>query len=140
MTKQPTGDRPQSVYQALQHPVRREILQYMSELDEPMSAVDYVHQRGVDGKTTENAISYISYHLRQLQAADTVELFTTEPRRGATKHLFRISKRFATVYGDILALNRIAALLASGEHAEAAEGMLGEIIEIVRSTGREIRS
>lgn len=139
MTNQPTGDRPQAVYQALQHPIRRDLLQYMSELDKPMSAVDYVKVRGVDGKTADNAISYVSYHLRQLQAANTVELVSTEPRRGATKYLYRISKRFATIYGDTLALNRIASLL-SRESTKATEGMLQEIAEIVVSTGRAIRS
>jgi hypothetical protein len=139
MSSQSDIDWPQAVYQALYHPFRRELLQYMNELDEPMSAVDYVKERGVNGKTEATAISYASYHLRQLHAADMVDLVSTQAVRGANKYLYRISERCATTYGDTLALNQIAFLLGSNL-TEVKAGVLKEIGEIVTSTGRSITS
>ena len=136
MSPEPDTDRPQAVYQALHHPFRRELLRYMTELDEPVAAVDYVKERGVDGKTKETAISYVSYHLRQLHAADTIELVTTEAVRGANKNLYRISKRFTPTYGDTLALDQIASLLERDPETKA--GVVQAIGEIVTSTGRSI--
>ena len=111
MSSQSDIDWPQAIYQALHHPFRRELLQHMNELDEPMSAVDYVKERGVDGKTEETATSYVSYHLRQLHAAAMVDFVTTKAVRGANKHIYRISDRFSQTYGDTLSLNQIASLL-----------------------------
>jgi hypothetical protein len=109
----------------------------MSDLDGPMAAVDYVKARGVDGKEYDAAISYVSYHLRQLQAAGTIELVTTEQVRGANKTLFRVTQEFAAVYGDTLALNKIAALLGNVSD-KAKGGVMKEIEEVVSSTGRSI--
>lgn len=137
MSSQSDNDWPQAVYHALHHPLRRELLQYMAELDEPMSAVDYVKARGVDGKSEDTAISYVSYHLRQLHAADMVDLVTTEAVRGANKYLYRTSQGFVATYGDTLALNQIASLLGANL-TEVKAGVLREIGEIVTSTGRSI--
>jgi hypothetical protein len=130
-------DRPQAFYRALQHPFRRELLNYMYELDEPMSAVDFVKGPGVSGRDEEAAISYVSYHLRQLQKADAIKLSSTKAVRGANKYLYRISRSFADAFGDTVALNRIAALLVK-EAPEVNAGVLREIGEIVTSTGRSI--
>lgn len=132
-------DRPQAFYEALHHPFRRELLNYMCELDEPMSAVDYVKRRGVPGRNEEAATSYVSYHLRQLQKADAIELTSTKAVRGVYKYLYRISKNFAVTFGDTVAVSRIAALLVKAT-AEADAGILREIGEIVTSTGRSITS
>lgn len=139
MSSQSDIDWPQAIYQALHHPFRRKLLQYMNELDGPMSAVDYVKQRGVDGKPEDTAISFVSYHLRQLHAAGMVDFVTSEAVRGANKHIYRISERFSQTYGDTLALNKITALL--GQHpTEVKAGVLKEIGEIVTSTGRTVTS
>jgi DNA-binding transcriptional ArsR family regulator len=139
MSSQSDIDWPQSVYHALHHPLRRELLQYMAELDEPMSAVDYVKARGVDGKTEDTAISFVSYHLRQLHGAGMVDLVTTEAVRGANKYLYRTSHGFAATYGDTLAMNLIASLLGT-DLTQVKAGVLRDIGEIVTSTGRSIAS
>ena len=139
MSSQSDIDWPQAIYQALHHPFRRELLQHMNELDEPMSAVDYVKERGVDGKTEETATSYVSYHLRQLHAAAMVDFVTTKAVRGANKHIYRISDRFSQTYGDTLSLNQIASLLRQNP-TEVRVGVLKEVGEIVTSTGRSIAS
>jgi hypothetical protein len=125
---------PQAVYQALHHPFRRELLQFMYESGEPKSAVDFVRERGVDGKSEDAAISYVSYHLRALQKAHAIDLAATEAVRGTAKYLYGINESFASAYRDTLALNRIASLLDS--NPEAGADILAEIGEIVTSTGR----
>jgi len=139
MTPSADLDRNQAIYGALHHPFRRKLLRYMDELDEPMAAVDYVKARGVAGKTEDAAISYASYHLRQLAKADVVELVSTEAVRGAVKHLYRISKRFPTNLRDSLALDQIATILEK-KAPKGKEGTLKEIGDIVTSTGRAITS
>lgn len=129
-------DRPQTFYQALHHPFRRQLLSYLTEVDQPIAAVDYVRDRGVDGKDMDTAISYVSYHLRQLNAAGIVYLVTTEAVRGANKNLYRIKEEFAATYADTLALNQIASLM--NNDPAAAAGVLNKIGKIVTSTGRSI--
>jgi len=137
MSSQTANDWPQGIYDGLHHPFRRELLRYMKELHGPMAPVDYVKARGVDGKAEDKAISYVSYHLRQLHAADLVDYVTTEPVRGANKHIYRIGGEFSGTYGDTLALNQIAFLLGQNLD-EASPGVLEEISEIVTSTGRSL--
>lgn len=128
---------PQAIYQVLHHPFRRKLLQYMIELDEPTSAVDYVNDRGVEGKTADKATSFVSYHLRQLHAAGMVTFVTSEAVRGANKKIYRISEGFPQTFGDTLALNQIASLLEQN-FTGAKAGVLKEVGEIVISTGRSM--
>jgi DNA-binding transcriptional ArsR family regulator len=132
-------DRNQAIYGALHHPMRRKLLRYMDGLDEPMAASDYVKAHGVAGKTNDVAVSYVSYHLRQLEEAEIVDLIGTEAVRGATKHLYRISDRFTRNPRDSLALDQIATILGK-EAPTSTEGMLRKIGDIVTSTGRTITS
>jgi hypothetical protein len=131
------SDRPQAVYKAIAHPFRRQLIGYMIDLDRPMAAVEYVKDRGVNGKSYDAAISYVSYHLRQLEAAGTIEVAATEQKRGANKTLFRVAKEFASAYGDTLALNKIAALLGKVS-GDGKDGLMKQIEGIVSSTGRSI--
>jgi hypothetical protein len=101
-----------------------------------MAAVDYVKERGVEGKKYDAAISYVSYHLRQLRAAATIEPVATETVRGATKTLFCVTQEFAAVYGDTLAINRITSLLEKVPGEARGNRLVEQIEEIVSSTGR----
>jgi hypothetical protein len=138
MSSDLASDRPQSVYQAIHHPLRRALIGYMDERDEPMAAVDYVRERGVEGKRYEVAISHVSYHLRQLHAAGIIEPAATQNVRGANKTLYRVAQEFAAMYGDTLAINKIASLLEKAPGEAKGNGLIKQIGEIVSSTGRAI--
>lgn len=108
----------------------------MADREEPVAPIDYVRDRGVEGKTEKSAISYVSYHVRQLQRLDLVELVDTEPVRGATKHLYSLRDGFPSlVFRDTLALDQIAALFKQ-QDVDASDRVLNAIREILSSTGR----
>jgi hypothetical protein len=80
----------------LKHPMRVRILEVLSERD--LSPVQFVHQGmsppGFEYDSAQNALSFVSYHFRELERADCITLIETKPRRGATEHIYR-SKAFA---------------------------------------------
>jgi DNA-binding transcriptional ArsR family regulator len=82
----------ESICEALKHPVRVRILEVLCEGD--ISPVQFLRRGllppGFDFEGDEkNAISYISYHFKQLREADCVVLVETRPRRGASEHIYR---------------------------------------------------
>jgi hypothetical protein len=59
-----------------------------------MSPVQFVNlgfAPGYDSK--QQALSYASYHFRALEKAGCIEIIDTQPRRGATEHIYRGASR-----------------------------------------------
>jgi predicted ArsR family transcriptional regulator len=69
---------------AISHPDRLEALKILNE--RVASPTELAHDLGVP-------VNYIAYHVRELAKYDCIELVDTKPRRGATEHFYRATKR-----------------------------------------------
>lgn len=69
---------------AISHPDRLWALNFLNS--RVASPNELANELGVD-------VNYIAYHVRELAKYDCVELVRTEPRRGATEHFYRATKR-----------------------------------------------
>lgn len=73
-----------ALVKAISHPHRLHALHILNE--RVASPTDLANEIGVD-------VNYIAYHVRELLKYDCVELVDTRPRRGATEHFYRATKR-----------------------------------------------
>ena len=69
-------------FNALGHPLRREILRTM------LASAAEISPRELSGKLDE-PLSALSYHVRVLAECDAVELVRTRQIRGSTQHFYR---------------------------------------------------
>jgi predicted ArsR family transcriptional regulator len=69
---------------AISHPDRLEALKILNE--RVASPNELAKELGCEN-------NYIAYHIRELAKYDCIELVRTEPRRGATEHFYRATKR-----------------------------------------------
>jgi len=90
------GAQDQTACHVLKHPVRVRILEVLCLGD--LSPIQFLNRGlmppGFSFKNHQNAVSFVSYHFRELLKADCIMLVETHPRRGATEHVYR-SKAFA---------------------------------------------
>lgn len=71
----------------LSHPMRVRILELVNE--HPMSPVQFINAGFAPGfETKQQALSYVSYHFRELEKAECIEVVALNPRRGATEHVY----------------------------------------------------
>lgn len=85
----------QRVARGMAHPLRAQILAYLTE--HPVSSPAEMERAGV-GEKDGAELSHISYHTRVLEELALVELVKTEPVRGALEHFYRaISRMFLDV-------------------------------------------
>jgi DNA-binding transcriptional ArsR family regulator len=86
----------QRVARGLAHPLRAEILAYLTE--HPVSCPSEMWKAGVGKGEAGTQLSNISYHTRVLEELALIELVKEEPVRGATAHFYRaISRMFLDV-------------------------------------------
>jgi len=75
----------------LKHPVRVRILEVLCDGD--LSPIQFIHRRmlppGFEFESEQNALSFVSYHFRELEKADCITQVETRQRRGATEHIYR---------------------------------------------------
>lgn len=93
MTKSATavpGDEAKAIIAALNHPFRRTALRFLLQQGAPYAPVDYLKKPGpgLPATSPANQLSFVAYHFGVLEKADLLELVSTEPRRGAVKHLY----------------------------------------------------
>lgn len=73
---------------ALRHPMRIRILEVLNERD--MSPVEFMNQElALKLDNSQQTLSHISYHFRQLAEDGCLEVVRRVPRRGATEHVYR---------------------------------------------------
>jgi DNA-binding transcriptional ArsR family regulator len=85
----------QRVARGMAHPLRAEILAYLTE--HPVSSPAEMFREGVGGSDGVE-LSHIAYHTRVLEDLALVELVKREPVRGAVEHFYRaISRMFLDV-------------------------------------------
>jgi DNA-binding transcriptional ArsR family regulator len=114
---------------ARSHPLRRNILLSMEELQEPLSASAFarLHNR-------QSEISNVSYHFRVLEDAALIDLDHQEQVRGAVENFYFPSAAFTATLRDEMALDRIADLI------DDSEGLVdvSAIARIVAASGRPV--
>jgi DNA-binding transcriptional ArsR family regulator len=74
----------------LKHPERVRILEVINE--SPMSPIRFLeagYAAREDFEDKQEALSYLSYHFRELEKAGLIEVIETIPRRGAVEHIYR---------------------------------------------------
>lgn len=81
----------QRVARGLAHPLRAEILAYLTE--HPVSSPSEMWKAGVGRSDPGIELSSISYHTRVLEELALIELVREEPVRGATAHFYRAINR-----------------------------------------------
>jgi DNA-binding transcriptional ArsR family regulator len=72
----------QGLLQALHHPFRRSLLRRYVEAAEPLSPKDLA-------ELTQEPLSNISYHVRELYRFDVVELVSEKPSHGSVQHFYK---------------------------------------------------
>jgi DNA-binding transcriptional ArsR family regulator len=114
---------------ARSHPLRRNILLSMEELQEPLSASAFARLHNRQGE-----VSNVSYHFRVLEDAALIDLLRQEPVRGSFESFYVPSAAFTATLRDEMALDRIADLL------DDSEGLvdISAIARIVAATGRPV--
>jgi DNA-binding transcriptional ArsR family regulator len=75
--------KPNDLFNALGHTVRRQILREM------LGAQEEISPRELSAKLPQH-LSALSYHVRVLDECDAVELVRTEQIGGATQHFYRV--------------------------------------------------
>lgn len=73
-----------ATFRALGHPTRLGVLEWLGR--GPASPVDYT--QGGDG---DESLGTVSHHFRALREAGLIEVASTEQRRGALKHSYRLT-------------------------------------------------
>lgn len=73
-----------TTFRALGHPTRLRVLERLES--GPASPVDYTHDTRSD-----ESLGTISHHFRALRQAGLIEVDSTERRRGALKHSYRLT-------------------------------------------------
>lgn len=71
---------------AMAHPLR---IQIVSEINKPGRLLSPVRF----SEMVERPLSLVGYHFKELEKYECIELVETRPRRGATEHLYRASRR-----------------------------------------------
>ena len=71
----------QAMIGLLRHPLRREILKYLIEKDEPLSPDQVSRNLG-------ERLNSVSYHVRVLRGAGALILFDEHPVRGSMQHFY----------------------------------------------------
>lgn len=104
----------------LAHPIRRSVL---AELGLVEDAVDHPPTAGARSPTElarilKEPLGNVSYHVRELVAAELLHLVSTEPRRGAVEHYYGLTDRGR----DILAV------MEALEHPAGARAFLADVL------------
>jgi hypothetical protein len=75
----------------LSHPLRVRILEVANTRD--ISPVQFVDEAlepdGINFQNRQHGLSHVSYHFRELEKAQCIEVVATHQRRGATEHVYR---------------------------------------------------
>lgn len=79
-------DRMAATFRALGHPTRLNVLEQLQR--GPASPVDYTH-----GTKSQESLGTVSHHFRALREAGLIEVASTEQRRGALKHSYRLTNQ-----------------------------------------------
>lgn len=105
--------KPNDLFSALGHPMRREILREMLGAPE-----EDVSPRELSAKLYKQ-LSMLSYHVRVLNECNAIELIRTEQIRGSTQHFYRV-----IVKADwaLEALKEEAAMSAANSRAMSGGG------------------
>jgi DNA-binding transcriptional ArsR family regulator len=83
-TKKKTADAEHLVAKAYAHPLRVQILII---LNERVASPNQLSQK------LGRSLNLVAYHVRVLEKYDCIELVETRPRRGATEHFYRATRR-----------------------------------------------
>jgi DNA-binding transcriptional ArsR family regulator len=73
-----------ATFRALGHPTRLNVLERLNS--GPGSPVDYTR-----GAKSQESLGTVSHHFRALRQAGLIEVASTEQRRGALKHSYRLT-------------------------------------------------
>jgi DNA-binding transcriptional ArsR family regulator len=75
-----------ATFRALGHPTRLNVLDKLK--DGPASPVDYTNTT-----KSQESLGTVSHHFRALRQAGLIEVSSTEQRRGALKHSYRLTSQ-----------------------------------------------
>jgi DNA-binding transcriptional ArsR family regulator len=75
-----------ATFRALGHPTRLNVLEKLNS--GPASPVDYTHTT-----KSQESLGTVSHHFRALRQAGLIEVSSTEQRRGALKHSYRLTSQ-----------------------------------------------
>lgn len=79
-------DRMAATFRALGHPTRLNVLEKLQS--GPASPVDYTQ-----GAKNQESLGTVSHHFRALRQAGLIEISSTEQRRGALKHSYKLTNQ-----------------------------------------------
>jgi DNA-binding transcriptional ArsR family regulator len=79
-------DRMAATFRALGHPTRLNVLEKLQ--GGPASPVDYTQ-----GSKGQESLGTVSHHFRALRQAGLIEISSTEQRRGALKHSYKLTSQ-----------------------------------------------
>lgn len=86
MARTKEKDRTAATFRALGHPTRLSVLERLAS--GPASPVDYTN-----GAKGQESLGTVSHHFRALREAGLIEVASTEQRRGALKHSYRLTSQ-----------------------------------------------
>jgi DNA-binding transcriptional ArsR family regulator len=112
----------QRVISAVAHPVRRQILAFLSE--DAASATEIAKRLGM-------SVPKVSYHMSRLRELGLLELVSETPRRGAIERHYRADRRTATNAWEV-----IAAVLSASDAGARGVAVEAKSLTIDRQ-GRE---
>lgn len=69
--------------EAFAHPIAIAVVRELAASSEPLSP-------NTLAGTLDQSLGRVSYHVRQLALREIIELVSTEPRRGAVEHFYRL--------------------------------------------------
>ena len=79
-------DRMAATFRALGHPTRLNVLERLQ--DGPASPVEYTNV-----SKSQESLGTVSHHFRALRQAGLIEISSTEQRRGALKHSYKLTNQ-----------------------------------------------
>jgi hypothetical protein len=123
-----------TIDRARSHPLRRRILLYMREVDEPISATLFIKQVPFAG--ADRAF----YHFQVLARAGLIDLVDERRVRGAVESFWRPSPAFTAELSDAVGLDRIAEIVDGQHERGRVDGdAFAEMGRILYATGRPVK-
>jgi DNA-binding transcriptional ArsR family regulator len=115
----------QRVARGMAHPLRAQILAYLTE--HPVSSPAEMKKAGV-GKNEQADLSHISYHTRVLEELALVEEVKSAPKRGAIEHFYRAISR---MFLDVEAWKELPKEMKTAISVKAVEESLDRVSEAI---------
>lgn len=126
------------IHKALGHEIRRRILAELAKARwQPAGERSGMSPKELS-KVLPWSLSTVSYHVTILRDCGAIKLQSTEQRRGATEHYYRVSDWMRQRQDDSKALDEMAAYIKGGYNHSDDDEALAAISNMIRETGREV--